>query len=69
MSFEKRVLEVAEECGIDGAYFFEGSMFMPITQSNTRSLAEFAQTYPTLFNGGAVPILAGDEYAVDFVLA
>lgn len=68
MSFEKRVLEVADECGIDGAYFYGGSMFMPITQSNTRSLAKFTEAYPTFFNGGAVPVLAGDQYAVDFVL-
>jgi hypothetical protein len=68
MSFEKRVLEVADECGIDGAYFYEGSMFMPATPGNGRALSEFTETYPELFNGAAVPNRAGDEYAVDFVL-
>lgn len=68
MSFEKHVLEVADECGIDGAYFYEGSMFLPATMSNSRALTEFIETYPTVFNGAAVPNRAKGEFAVDFVL-
>lgn len=71
MGFEKRVLEVATECGIDQAYFYEGTMFFAPDDcypSTPDAIETFIDTYRNMFRGSPRFSNVGDEIAVDFVL-
>ena len=62
MAFEKVTLAVAEDSGIDHAYFAYGTMWAPASDNIIENLIKFQAVYPdTIVN------LAGDEFAVDFV--
>lgn len=72
MSFEKRVLELAESVGISDAYFAYGSMFIPFTSVSLPSMHEikkFMRGYAENFNGRVQVSIGDEEFAVDFVLA
>lgn len=62
MDFEQQVLRVAKSCGINDAYFYEGSMFFSRDVASDYEMAEFFLLYPKT----AVSFL-GSEVAVDFV--
>jgi|SanBayMetagenome_1026888.scaffolds.fasta_scaffold100685_2 hypothetical protein len=71
MSFEKRVLAVAEESGIKGAYFAYGSMFFSpddCRPSTPDAVEAFAKAYCDGFNGEPRFSDVGAEISVDFVL-
>ena len=63
MAFEKVALANAEACGIEGAYFYEGTMFFAVDNASQDAIDEFRLIYPS-----TVVSNAGDEVAVDFVL-
>ena len=62
MGFEKTVLAVAEDCGIDGAYFEYGTMFVQNGNVEVANIVKFQAVFPD-----TVVSVAGDEIAVDFV--
>ena len=62
MAFEKIALSNAQDCGIEGAYFAYGTMWIPMDGTEVGNLVQFQTIYPdTQINS------AGDEIAVDFV--
>ena len=62
MGFEKVTLANAEDCGIEGAYFAYGTMWIPMDGAGVENLVKLQSIYPdTVINS------AGDEIAVDFV--
>jgi short-subunit dehydrogenase involved in D-alanine esterification of teichoic acids len=66
MNIEKTVLEIATESGIEGAYFYEGTLFVPADQDET-NLLNFEATLEDCFP--VIDIIysnAGDEIAIDF---
>lgn len=69
MGFEKRVLEVAESCGIEDAYFYEGTMFFSPDNCGQSAIITFTNVYQNMFRGEPKFSNVGDEVAVDFVLA
>lgn len=64
MAFEKTMLAVAEDCGIEGAYFAYGTMFAPADGVTDKSIARFRKELS--YNKIEVSN-AGDEVAFDFV--
>lgn len=69
MSFEKHILLIAEEVGIENAYFFEGTMFFSADNADTDSMNNFVEyAENALVNTKILYSNAGDEIAVDFVL-
>ena len=62
MAFEKIALANAEACAIEGAYFCQGTMFVPADGITEKAIAEFQTIYPSTIVSNA-----GDEVAVDFV--
>lgn len=63
MAFEKVALANAEACGIEGAYFYEGTMFFSVDNASQDAINEFRVIYPNTLVSDA-----GDEVAVDFTL-
>ena len=63
MAFEKIALANAAACGIEGAYFYEGTMFFAVDNASPDAIDEFRLIYPKTIVSNA-----GDEVAVDFVL-
>lgn len=63
MAFEKVAIANAESCGIEGAYFSEGTMFFAADNATQDSIDEFCLIYPNTIVSNA-----GDEIAVDFIL-
>jgi hypothetical protein len=62
MAFEKITLAVAEDCGIENAYFAHGTMWIPCRGTDMDTLLAFQKIYPdTIFN------IVDGEFAVDFV--
>lgn len=71
MSFEKRVLELAESVGISNAYFAWGSMFIPFESVSLPAMTElkrFLALYPEDFRGKPRVTLGAEEIAIDFVV-
>jgi len=64
MAFEKTMLAVAEDCGLEGAYFAYGTMFVPVEGVTDETLARFKGELA--YNKIQV-CTAGDEVAIDFV--
>jgi hypothetical protein len=60
--FENIALAVAQQNGIEGAYFDYHTMWIPLFTTKFGSLAKFQEAYPDTQIS-----IAGDEYAVDFV--
>lgn len=69
MSFEKRVLELADDVGLRSAYFAYGTMFVPYDTISTsmQELKNFMALYPETFPGKTRVTLGAEEVAVDFV--
>lgn len=70
MAFEKKVLELAEDVGIRGAYFAYGTLFVPFEAVSLPAMSElknFLALYPETFPGKARVTLGADEVAVDFI--
>jgi short-subunit dehydrogenase involved in D-alanine esterification of teichoic acids len=66
MSLEKTVLEIATATGIEGAYFYEGTLFVPADQDEDNLLnfeAALEDRYPII---DIIYSNAGDEVAIDF---
>jgi short-subunit dehydrogenase involved in D-alanine esterification of teichoic acids len=66
MSLEKTVLEIAKATGVEGAYFYEGTLFVPMDQDEDNMLnfeAALEDRYPII---DIIYSNAGDEVAVDF---
>lgn len=63
MGFEKVTLDSAKEVGIEGAYFYEGTMFIPSEGVTEEALEKFKEE---IF-GKIIVSNAGDEVAIDFV--
>jgi hypothetical protein len=66
MSLEKTVLEIATATGVEGAYFYEGTLFVPADQDEDNMLnfeAALEDRYPII---DIIYSNAGDEVAVDF---
>lgn len=69
MSFEKHMLLIAEEVGIENAYFYEGSMVFSaddVTIDMIDNFVEYAEN--ALVNTEVVMNYAGDDVIVDFKL-
>lgn len=69
MSFEKHMLLIAEEVGIENAYFYEGSMVFSaddVTIDMIDNFVEYAEN--ALVNTEVVMNYVGDEVIVDFKL-
>lgn len=66
MGFEKRVLDVAKECGIEDAHFFEGTMFFSADDVTIGMIDDFVETVKKSFVTKPLVSNAGDEIAVDF---
>lgn len=67
MGFEKRVLDIAEQCGIEDAYFYEGTMFFQADNVTVNSVDLFRSTVTRMFTADVQFSDVGDEVAVDFV--
>ena len=66
MGLEKTVLNIAEECGVDGAYFYEGTLFVPADQAESAMLnfeAALEDRFPII---DIIYSNCGDEVAIDF---
>jgi hypothetical protein len=68
MSFEKKVLELAESIGIEDSYFAYGTMFVSLDGASRDQLAKFVKFYRSEFFGRPVVTLGAEEIAIDFVL-
>jgi hypothetical protein len=62
MAFEKIALANAEACGIEGAYFCNGTMFFSADDVTIGCIDKFRSIYPN-----TIANYAGDEVAIDFV--
>jgi hypothetical protein len=60
--FENTALAVAQQVGIEGAYFDFNTMWIPLFTTTFGSLAKLQEVFPD-----SIINIAGDEYAVDFV--
>lgn len=72
MSFEKRILEMAESVGINDAYFAYGSLFIPfsnISLPGMQEIKKFLCEYSLNFCGKAQVTIGDEEIVVDFVLS
>ncbi len=67
MGFEKRVLDVADECGIDDAYFCNGTMFFTADLVTVGMVDQFRSLIEDSFLTRLQFSDVGDEVAVDFV--
>jgi short-subunit dehydrogenase involved in D-alanine esterification of teichoic acids len=66
MSVEKTVLEIATATGVEGAYFYEGTLFVPADQDEDAFLnfeAALEDRYPVI---DIIFSNCGDEVAIDF---
>ena len=68
MGFEKRALDVAKECGIEDAHFYEGTMFFSPDNVTIGMVDDFVETLKKTFSTKVQVSNAGDEVAVDFVI-
>lgn len=66
MGFEKQVLNVAKECGIEDAHFYEGTMFFSPDDVTIGMVDDFVETVKKSFNTRPLVSNAGNEIAVDF---
>jgi hypothetical protein len=66
MGFEKRVLDVAKECGIEDAHFYEGTMFFGINDVTVGMVDDFVETVKKMFITKPLVSNVGNEIAVDF---
>lgn len=62
MNFETVALNHAEACAIEGAYFYEGSMFFNNQLTDRDAVDEFRIFYPN-----TMVTTLGNEAVVDFV--
>lgn len=67
MGFEKRVLDVADECGIEDAYFYNGTMFFTADLVTINTVDQFRKVMEDVFLTRLQFSDVGDEVAVDFV--
>lgn len=64
MAFEKTILALCEDAGIQGAYFAYGTLFIPCDQSTDDAYLALEQALGMFKHQVSN---AGDEVAVDFV--
>ena len=68
MGFEKRALAVAEECGIEDAHFYQGTMFFSADNVTIGMVDDLVESLKRTFFSRVEVSNAGDEIAVDFVV-
>lgn len=68
MGFEKRVLDVAQECGIEDAYFYNGTMFFSADLVTVNMVDQFREIVENTFTLSRLQFNdVGTEVAVDFI--
>lgn len=67
MSLEKKVLNIASECEVNGAYFAYGTLFIPVDASSSEALLDFERALEDEFPFVNIYYSdVGDEVAIDF---
>lgn len=67
MGFEKQVLDIATECGLEDAHFYEGTMFFGADNVTIGMIDDFCETVKKSFRTRTQLSNVGNEIAVDFV--
>lgn len=67
MGLEKTVLELASVTGVNGAYFYNGTLFFPVDASEDTAFLNFERALEDQFpRMNVMYCQSGDEVAVDF---
>lgn len=66
MGFEKQVLNIADECGLEDAHFYQGTLFFSSNNATLGMIDDFCESVKRSFTTKIQLSYIGNEISADF---